>query len=60
MVKIPELQSYSREHLLILQKVLQELLPVRDLAMFEHQFQGDVLKKQIFGRAENGGEVLLF
>lgn len=59
LVEVLELQTYPRQHFLIRQKAIQQLLPLRDFPMFEHQFQSDVLKEQVFSSTEDGGQALL-
>jgi hypothetical protein len=40
--------------------VVEQLLPVRNLTMFKHQFQRDILKEQVFGRTQDSRQTFLF
>jgi hypothetical protein len=45
-----EFLTDAAQNFLIGKKPLQQLLPVRNRAVFQHQLQRDVLEKQVFGR----------
>lgn len=41
------------------QQVIEQLLPICNLTMFEQQLECDVFKEQVFGRTQNSREALL-
>lgn len=52
-LEISKFQTYSRQHLLVVEKPLQQSLPVGDGAMFQHKFERDVFQEQVLGRAND-------
>lgn len=57
--KVTKFQSDPSEEFLVGEGMVEECLPVLDLAMLEDQFQGKVLEEEVFSGAEQGGETLL-
>ena len=58
-VEIAELQADSGHHLFVSTKVVEELLPVRNLTMFEHELPREILKEEVFSRSEDSRKAFL-
>jgi hypothetical protein len=54
-----EFLTDAAQNFLIGKKPLQQLLPVRNRAVFQHQLQRDVLEKKVFGRLNHAGQTHL-
>ena len=49
-VQVAELKTNTRQLLLVRQEMVKQLLPIGNLAVFQHELQGDIFEEQVFGR----------
>ena len=42
-----ELQAHAGEHLFVGEQLVEQLLPVENLAVVEHEFERDILQEQV-------------